>query len=54
MKKLRLEDIQVESYETHVAPTARGTVQANAITDLCNTFKCPTNVGSCATNQFCC
>ena len=54
VKKLRLEDIQVESYQTNAAPHPRGTVQANAITDLCNTFKCPTNVGSCETNQFCC
>jgi hypothetical protein len=54
VKKLRLEDIQVESYVTQQAQPARGTVQANAITDLCDTFKCPTNVGSCATNRFCC
>ena len=47
MKKLRLDDIKVESYETNAAPQARGTVQANVITDLCNTFRCPTNVGSC-------
>lgn len=54
MKKLRLEDIQVESYATQQAPPARGTVQANVITDLCNTFKCPTNVGSCESGHFCC
>lgn len=54
MKKLRLEDIRVDSYETHPAAPTRGTVQANVITALCNTFQCPTDVGSCATNRFCC
>ena len=54
MKKLRLEDIQVESYQTNAAPQPRGTVQANAITDLCNTFRCPTNVGSCESGVYCC
>jgi hypothetical protein len=54
VKKLRLEDIQVESYQTNAVPQPRGTVQANVITALCNTFQCPTDVGSCATNRYCC
>ena len=58
MKKLRLEDIRVDSYETHPVPQVRGTVEANMATALCATspIKCPapTNAGSCATNQWCC
>jgi hypothetical protein len=32
MKKLKLETIQVESYETSTVPTEVGTVQANGVT----------------------
>jgi hypothetical protein len=35
MKKLKLEDIQVESYETQAEPPARGTVQGNDDVQKC-------------------
>ena len=49
MKKLKLEAIQVESFETSEIPTGTGTVEANAITANCApTLSCPaTCVASC-------
>jgi len=58
VKKLRLEDIQVDSYETHAVARVHGTVQANMATPLCatNPVRCPgpTDYASCQTNQYCC
>jgi hypothetical protein len=46
MKKLKLEAIRVESFETSEIPTRTGTVEANAITPNCpGTLSCP---GTCA------
>jgi hypothetical protein len=60
VKKLRLEDIHVESYTTHTVASVHGTVQANMATlypALCS-GSCPsavaTDCNSCATNQWCC
>jgi len=64
MKKLKLEDIQVESYETSEIPTRTGTVEANAITPACPaTLTCPatcspscspTACASCESAPWCC
>jgi hypothetical protein len=57
VKKLRLDDIQVDSYETHAVPRAYGTVQANMATALCATspIRCqPTNNASCQSSAYCC
>lgn len=64
MKKLKLEAIQVESYETSEIPTKTGTVEANAITPACPpTVTCPatclpscnaTACASCESAPWCC
>jgi hypothetical protein len=59
VKKLRIEDIQVDSYNTHATPAVHGTVQANMATLLrCPTspFQCPapTDAASCQSGTFCC
>lgn len=58
MKKLRLEDILVDSYETHTVPRVRGTVQAYMATALCQTspIRCPapTDAASCVSSPYCC
>jgi hypothetical protein len=53
MKKLRLEEIRVESFETDAAMDERGTVDAHA--ELFNTgpIKCGTNFGpNCPTQKL--
>ena len=58
MKKLRLDDIQVNSYETHAVPRVQGTVQAKMATALCATspIRCPgpTYNASCVSSPYCC
>jgi len=58
VKKLRLDDIQVDSYETHAVPRVDGTVQANMATALCATspIRCQpaTNNASCQSSPYCC
>jgi hypothetical protein len=61
MKKLRIEDLTVDSFVTNPVPQARGTVEANEATALCTTIcttagpACqPTSYASCATSKFCC
>jgi hypothetical protein len=64
MKKLKLEAIQVESYETSEIPTGKGTVEANAITRICPpTMTCPatcmpscspSDCASCQSSPYCC
>ena len=57
MKKLRIEDIQVDSYNTHATPAVHGTVQANGATTLCptNPNRCgPTLDPSCESGVYCC
>jgi|1185.fasta_scaffold1587526_2 hypothetical protein len=57
MKKLKLEAIQVESYETSSVPIEVGTVQANAATlscpRACGTYAA-TNCTSCVSAPWCC
>lgn len=58
MKKLKLDDIQVESYVTSVVPAEVGTVQANAATLSCGGTclrSCVvTNCTSCESSPYCC
>lgn len=64
MKKLKLESIRVESFETSEIPAKTGTVEANAITANCPpTFTCaasclpscsPTDCNSCQSAPWCC
>jgi len=58
VKKLRLEEIQVDSYATGTVPQEQGTVQANMATALCATspIRCPgpTNSPSCVSSPYCC
>jgi hypothetical protein len=59
VKKLRIEDIQVDSYNTHAIPAVHGTVQANMATVLrcpTNPVACPapTDAASCQSGTFCC
>jgi hypothetical protein len=59
MKKLNLEAIQVESYETSEIPTGKGTVEANAITRItcpatCNPSCSPSDCASCQSSPYCC
>lgn len=56
MKKLKLDDIHVESYETVAAPAGAGTVQANAVTVL-GAGSCATCVATnctCESGPYCC
>jgi len=58
VKKLKLEAIQVESYETSAVPAEVGTVQANAATLSCPAT-CPRTCGatacvSCESSPWCC
>jgi hypothetical protein len=53
MKKLKLEDIQVESYETCAVPVLGGTVQANEATELCEVTPC-TCCRTCKSDVCCC
>jgi len=62
MKKLKLEAIQVESYETSAVPTEIGTIEANAATLSCPGTcprMCPqsynaTLCASCESSPWCC
>ncbi|MFL5383780.1 MAG: hypothetical protein ACJ8GN_14770 [Longimicrobiaceae bacterium] len=58
MKKLRLEDIQVDSYATGPVSQEQGTVQANMATTLCQTatIRCQQtyNYPSCVSSPWCC
>ena len=63
MKKLKLEALRVESFETSEIPTRTGTVEANAITPGCPaTLTCPATCGatcnatdcSCGSSPWCC
>jgi len=57
MKKLKLEDIHVESYVTVAVLDEAGTVQANAATILSCAASCRTCVAtdcSCQSGSFCC
>ena len=57
MKKLRLEEILVESYVTEAVPAAKGTVRANEATTLCETAmpRCQqTLYSSCESAPWCC
>ncbi|HEX6040118.1 pinensin family lanthipeptide [Longimicrobium sp.] len=56
--QLNLDTLAVESFETNAVPAARGTVEGRqdeavvfAITDLCQTLRCPTQYYSCAVQQ---
>jgi len=58
MKKLKLEAIRVESYETSAVPAEVGTVEANAATLSC-AGSCPrtcyfTACASCESSPWCC
>ncbi|HSU17847.1 hypothetical protein [Longimicrobium sp.] len=59
MKKLRLEEIQVDSYTTETVAQEKGTVQGNMATVLrcpTNPIACPapTDAASCQSGTFCC
>jgi hypothetical protein len=62
MKKLKLDDIRVESYETSTVPATRGTVQANENTENCGEVTPCTCCASCVvtycvscySDPFCC
>lgn len=58
MKKLKLESIQVESYETTAAAAEAGTVLANAATiscvGTCGISCRATDCTSCESGHFCC
>jgi hypothetical protein len=58
MKKLRLESIQVESYETSGIPDEVGTIRGNVATltcfATCGRSCVATDCGSCQSGSFCC
>lgn len=58
MKKLKLESIRVESYETSAVPADVGTVEANVATLSCGGTCLRTcyasACNSCASAPFCC
>jgi hypothetical protein len=58
MKKLKLEAIQVESYETSAVPTEPGTVEANVATlscaGTCLSSCYASACTSCESSPWCC
>lgn len=57
MKKLKLEALQVESYDTASVPAETGTVQGNVATLSCGGTclrTCYASCTSCESGTFCC